>query len=268
MKHYWQLFKANFSISASVMMIYRANFLFYLLFESFFLASYFITMDIGFDMAGGQIKGWTKNQGFLLASATGLSHQLFITFFVHPLFSIPYNIWNGHFDYVLLKPVKVLPAILSTTEISVSNIPNLLINLILTSYFLSQTGEAIGVYQVMAFFIFILVGVAVRVALALLVVAPGFIGEKLTSGEQSYWSLTSIANFPLSAFPGKVEFILTYVIPIASIAYLPAQLFFQEKDLFYSSIALVCSLVFCFLCWKVFLRCMKEYKSTNAGLGL
>jgi ABC-2 type transport system permease protein len=267
LKHLWQLFKVNFGISASVMFIYRLNLLFFLLFESLFLASYFITIDIGFDYAGGSIAGWTKTQGFLLASATGLSHQIFITFFVNPIFVLPRNIWNGQFDYVLLKPLKVLPALLSTSEMSVSNIPNLVINLGITIYFLSIQTSVFSFVNGFLFFVFLFAGVVVRVFLALAFIAPAFFAERLNGGEQSYWSLSSLANYPLSAFPRQLEWFFTLIIPIGMISFLPSQIFFNREYFPWAFLALCASLIFCILSWKFFWWSLKHYKSTNAAIG-
>ena len=107
MKRYLKLFGRTFGLSASTMLIYRANIVFFLIFETFFLAAQFLTVKVGFDLAGAEIAGWTRREAYLLTAVNGLTHQFFICFFINPIFGLGLQVWNGQYDYVLLKPLKI-----------------------------------------------------------------------------------------------------------------------------------------------------------------
>jgi hypothetical protein len=117
-----------------------------------------------------------------MASATS-----FHLFFISPIFNMPDYIWNGRMDYVLQKPLHPLVALMATSEVVISNLPNLVINLILAAWFL---GRASPVAMPGVWFLFgalILVGIAVRYALALFCMAPAFYAG--TPGRRRRWVL-------------------------------------------------------------------------------
>ena len=74
MKRYLKLFARTFDISVGVMLMYRANLVFFLIFETLFISAQFLTVKVGFALAGGDIAGWTKEQAYLLTAVSGLSH--------------------------------------------------------------------------------------------------------------------------------------------------------------------------------------------------
>ena len=130
MKRYLRMFARVFDVSTSVMLAYRSNVVFFLVFETIFLISQFLTVSVGYSLAGGDIAGWTREQAYLLTAVNGLSHQFFICFFINSIFGLGMHVWSGQYDYVLLKPMHPLVSTFFTSgQFVVSNIPNLLINL-------------------------------------------------------------------------------------------------------------------------------------------
>jgi ABC-2 type transport system permease protein len=266
MKRWWTLFKRAFGVSASVMLVYRANIVFFLIFETLFLLSQFLMIDIGFDLAGSEVRGWTKEQAFLLTAVNAVSHQLFICFFINPIFSLGMNIWNGQFDYVLLKPLNPLVTMLATSQMVVSNFPNLFINIGLVVYFLIGQTEHLTVGGALAFLLFVPTGLAVRVALSLLCMAPGFLSERLIEGEEGYWALGGLGRFPMAIFPCGFELALTFVLPVAMFSNLPVGALYGKFAATYMLFAFLASAFFVVWTLWVFSRCMRRYQSVNSGV--
>jgi ABC-type uncharacterized transport system permease subunit len=184
---FWRRFRAAFVVSTSTMLVYRANVFFFLGFEVLFLGAQFLSVKVGFDLAGGEIAGWTRQEVFFLTAVNGLSHQLFICFFINPVFNLQTQVWNGQFDYLLLKPLPPLFSMFFHGQFAVSNLPTAVLNLIAVVGLLLSGDRAVTPGLIAAFFVFFLVGVAVRIALGILCMAPVFLSERVNDVVEGFW---------------------------------------------------------------------------------
>lgn len=266
MKTYLRLFARTFGVSASVMLIYRANIVFFLIFETMFMAAQFLTVSVGFDLAGGEIAGWTRNQVYLLTAVNGLTHQFFLCFFIGPIFNLGMQVWNGQYDYILLKPLHPFLSMIANGQFIISNLPNMLINFGMVAYFLLRGGEPVQWQLLPVFAVFIMLGVGVRVAVALLCVAPVFFSERLTDIEDSFWSVISLGRYPLSVYPRGLELFLTFVVPVGMVASLPASVLFRPEGLWGLLGAFVASSLFVVATGALFMKCLGRYQSVNSGV--
>ena len=268
MKYYWRLFKRVVSNSTSSMLAYRSNVVFFFLFESFFLAANMGGILLGVNFAGGNLAGWSLNEVMFVASLFGVGHQLFMMFCMGGLFSTGWFVWTGRMDYVLLKPLHPLIGMHATNEFVISNTPNLLINIALFVTFcfrLAADGVSFTWLNSLGLLVFFLAGLAVRYGIALLVVAPAFFAEKLAEGEDGYWSLQSLAKYPTGVFPRTMQWIFTFILPVASIAAIPAEVFFGKESIQEACLHLVVAVVFSWCTIKFYALGARRYQSVNTG---
>lgn len=266
MKRFWTLFKHTFVISSNVMLVYRSNIVFFLIFETLFLAAQFMIVSIGFDLAGSSVAGWTKEQAFLLTAVNGLSHQFFICFFINPIFGLSTWVWNGQYDYILLKPIHPLAGMFFFGQFVISNVPNLFVNLGLVIYFMLENSSGITAGVATLFGVLVILGVFMRLALGLICIAPVFLSERMADVEDSFWSFASLARYPLSVYPKSMVRILTFVVPIGMLASLPSSFFFGLESTATIAGAAVATVGFCAFAVGVFMLCLRRYQSVNSGL--
>lgn len=266
MKYFLSIAKQTISNSIATMLIYRANLIFFFLFESMFLAGHFITTALGFRYAGGSIAGWSAQEAFLLTGIASLTHQIFVCFFINPLFMLPQHVWSGQFDYILTKPLHPLFSAAASSEVAISNIPNLIINFCVVVYLLFFNKIEFNQINIVFFIAAIAFSIAVRVAFALLCVAPVFFSERLAGVEDSYWSVSSLGRYPLSVYPKWISKFLTFILPMGAIAYVPAGILYQKLTINDFLVSVIASTVFCFICYKFFMLSMRNYQSVNSGV--
>lgn len=267
-KYYWNLFKRVAVISTSSMLMYRSNMVFFLLFESFFLVANLGGLILGVNLAGGHLGGWSLNEVLFVASIYGVSHQFFTTFFMGGLFSVGWFVWSGRMDYVLLKPLHPLISQHAASEFIISNTPNLLINFGVFGVFcfrVTNDGVTFTFLNLLILAAFTLAGLAVRYGIALVVVAPAFLAEKLAGGEDAYWSLTSLAKYPTGVFPRVMQWIFTFLLPIASVAAIPAEVFFGKQSRTSAALHLGSALLFSWVAVKFYEFAASRYQSVNSG---
>ena len=267
-RYYFNIAKQIAAISVSSMLVYRTNLVFFFLFESLFLVANMGGIALGVNLAGGSLSGWSFNQVMFVASIFGVGHQIFTALCISGLFHTGYFVWSGRMDYVLLKPLHPLLAMHAANEFIISNIPNLIINVIIFFFFSMQVaseGVVFGLTNCIGLLVFFAAGLAVRYGLALLVVAPAFFAEKLSEGEDAYWSLQSLAKYPTGVFPRAMQWLFTFVLPLASVAAIPAEVFFGKQSLFEALRHLIVAIVFAWVAVKFYELGARRYQSVNTG---
>lgn len=268
MKYYFTLFKRIASISTSSMLIYRANVLFFFVFESLFLVANLAGLSMGVTFAGGTLGGWTLDEVIFVAMLFQVGHQLFTTFFLSGIFHVGFYTWSGRMDYVLLKPLHPLIGMHAATEFIISNTPNVILNVglfIWSTVHLMTKGYEFTAAGTCGLIVFFGVGMMVRYGVALLVVSPAFYAEKLAEGEDAYWSLQSLAKYPTGVFPRVMQAVFNFILPLATMAAIPASLFFGKTNLHESGGYLAAGLIFSFLCLQFFNLAVSRYQSVNTG---
>ncbi len=268
MRRFFRMFAATFAVSTSTMLIYRANVFFFVCFEIFFLAAQFLSVKLGFDLAGGNVAGWTREQAYVLTAVNGLSHQLFICFFINPIFNLAGQVWNGQFDYLLMKPLPPLLAMFFHGQYAISNLPTLIVNAVAVVLLLvaGTGGGPLTAEKMLVFSVFFLVGVMVRVSLAVLCMAPVFFSERLADVEEGFWSLASLGKYPLATYPRGLALFLTFVLPIGMLGAFPAETLFHETAPLRLLLALGASLLFCVVAVLGFKVALTRYQSVNSGV--
>lgn len=258
-------YRRTFSNAASLMLAYRSNLLFFFVFETLFLLSSFLSVSVGFDFAGGSIAGWTRDEAYLLAAISGMSHQLFICFMINPLFLASSEVWTGKYDYVLLKPLGLFRAMILTADVAVSNIPNALINAVLLVVFMARADILTFSHGLLMIF-FVIASLLTRCALALLLVAPTFFAERMSEGESAFWSIQGIGRYPTSIFPRVLEMIFTFVLPLGMLASIPASALYGKESPTYYLYAILAAGIFLFIAVQFYRFAAKQYKSVNSGI--
>lgn len=265
---YWLLLKRVASISFASMLVYRSNVIFFFIFESFFLVGTLTGLFMGLNFAGGTLAGWSLDQVMFVAMLHQVGHQLFTTFCISGLFHIGFFVWSGRMDYVLLKPLHPLIGMHAANEFIISNVPNLVVNTALFVYYANKlyvSGTSFALDHLLWLFIFFCAGMAVRYGLALLVTSPAFLAEKLSEGEDAYWGIQSLAKYPSGVFPKFLQNIFTFVLPVATIAAIPADVFFGKVPISQALIYLSIALGFSYLCVRFFEWSSRRYQSVNTG---
>jgi len=266
-RHFFRMYRRVFANSTSTMLAYRSNLVFFFIFETMFLAGNFTSIAVGFHFAGGDIAGWTREQAFLMAAINSIGHQVFICFFIGPLFGAPYKIWDGTMDYVFLKPMpRFLSIMLNAGEITVSNLPNLAITTALSVWLFVRSWADFSAGALVACLVFLVVGIMVRVALAIFCLAPGFLAERLVGGEDVFWSLSSAGRYPASVYGVWLERFFTFGLPLAMLGSVQASVLFGKKAPLTHGLALMSSLLFVGLAAWFFHFAASRYKSVNSGV--
>ena len=165
--------------------------------------------------------GWTSPQVLLIASMRMISHALFILLFGRVL-AVTGLVQLGSIEAFLLRPLPVYRQV-QLSMFSVNAIGDLLVAATLMTMAVTRFDLAWTPARVALLLAGLLGGLLVEAAVHTAISAFG-----LHLGGTVYWSnwteelMATFGNYPLNILPKVAQVALTYLLPIAFLAYLPA----------------------------------------------
>ena len=209
--------------SAQNELAYRANF-WLSLFHSLLNL---VTGVLGVLVIFGQIetiRGWDLPSTLaLLGVYLTLSalRGLFIGPSLEALAGMDGEIWNGQFDFTLLRPVNA-QFLASVRHWRPFALVDLALGLGVLAVAVAQLGQSLTPLRLATFLLTLLIGVAILYAILLAFSAltlwnPGFLFTWVFDG------LFSMARYPVGLYPGWLRLVLTWIVPVGLMTTVPAQ---------------------------------------------
>jgi len=209
--------------SAQNELAYRANF-WLSLFHSLLNL---VTGVLGVLVIFGQIetiRGWDLPSTLaLLGVYLTLSalRGLFIGPSLEALAGIDGEIWNGQFDFTLLRPVNA-QFLASVRHWRPFALVDLALGLGVLAVAVAQLGQSLTPLRLATFLLTLLIGVAILYAILLAFSAltlwnPGFLFTWVFDG------LFNMARYPVGLYPGWLRLVLTWIVPVGLMTTVPAQ---------------------------------------------
>lgn len=142
------------------------------------------------------------------------------------------NIWlvawrivvNGEFDRYLLRPMNVFFQVISE-KLQPDAIGELLVGTILTVYSISKGVILVDGMRILMFFISVLAGAVIYTSVKLFFASIAFWVKVSGPFLQIAYEMADFAKYPTEIYAKGIRFIITWVIPFAFVAYLPARYF-------------------------------------------
>lgn len=204
-------------------MEYRGNFFLSLLTSMGMFAGSFFTLTLLFQQ-GSTLGGWTFDQALAVMGTFMFLNGISLSLFAPNLNRIVEHIRTGTLDFVLLKPVDT-QFWLSLRYIEIHGFPEMLLGGGVVVYVYLTIRPSIPA-ALAGFFLFL--------AALILLYSIWFVLASLSIWFVKIYNVTAVLNtlleagrFPVQAYPLFWKFIFTFVVPIAFITTLPAQMWVQ-----------------------------------------
>lgn len=206
--------------SLSVGLEYRANFVVNLL-ESLLRAfGAILGLSILFGDGVG-VGGWTRPEATVLVGIFTLVSGIMGAVIYPNLRRIAEAVRTGSMDFTLLKPVDA-QFLVSTREFDVFRVPDILIGLVLAIWAGTQL-PGVTVANVLTGAALLIGSMAIVYALCFMLATLAFWFVRVENTLELFWGLYSAGQFPITAFPGWVRWLFTFVVPIAFVTTVPAE---------------------------------------------
>jgi ABC-2 type transport system permease protein len=173
-------------------------------------------------------------------------------------------IHQGEFDAYLTKPMHPLFQVIARKSDIMATFGHGGLGVILFIYAYHQMGLPFNVPNILVLCCVILSGILIQGALLLIPAALTFWTGK--SGEIQnlmFYQMRSFIAYPISIYPKIIQYLLTYVIPLAFVNFYPAQYFFKtgsSQTIYWIPIIAVGLFSAAVLLWS---RGVLRYKSTG-----
>lgn len=262
-KRYWRLYKVFIKQFFSFLMQSKADF-------------YIGLMGFFFTQAAGIAFLYLVFQQIPSLGEWTLSELIFIYGFAQIPRGIDHlftdNIWlvawrlivNGTFDRYMLRPMNLFFQVICE-KLQPDALGELLVGTILIIISLKKGIVRVDIPHIIFFVVSILAGAVIYTAIKLLFASLAFWMK--ISGPVLYtaYQLADFAKYPSEIYTKAVQFIITWLIPFAFVAYLPASYFLKDNVSPWNTIGTECILavVFFGIAYFVFYKGTHAYESAG-----
>ncbi len=205
------------------------------------------------------IAGWREGELYLILGFMCASEGL-TSIFVDGIWHLPALVFRGEFDVMLARPISPLYQILSY-EIGLQGIGVLIMGI-----FNIGMGLVLLVWvsplSLFLCIIFTLTGTAIRLSYNLIGACSVFWSNgEPTNATFLIYSVGEYAKYPVTIYPGWMQFILLFLIPAGFVGFVPVLILRGEHIFLYTLIVLAATGLYFLLAKTIFYRGISKYES-------
>ena len=181
------------------------------------------------------------------------------------------NIWlvawrmvvNGDFDRYMLRPMNVFFQIICE-KLQPDAIGELLIGTILIIMSLSKGIVIVDGVHIVMFIVSVIAGAVIYTSIKLLFASLSFWIKRSGPFLQVAYEMADFAKYPVEIYSKPIQFILTFVIPFAFVAYFPASYFLIQKSAL-TTVGIECliAVILSILAYSIFKIGISKYESAG-----
>lgn len=264
-KRYLRLYKALISQFFKVVMQSKVDFLMGLFGFFFTQISGILFLYLVFEQIP-DLQGWSLEQLIFIYGFAQIPRG------IDHLFTD--NIWlvawrlviNGDFDRYMLRPMNVFFQVIAE-KLQPDALGELLVGTILVVYSAVKGVVVLDAVHIALFVVSVLAGALIYTSIKLLFASLAFWIKRSGPFLQLAYEMAEFAKYPTEIYAKALRFVITWVIPFAFVAYLPAGYFLGAgMGNHMGVIAIECAIaaVFWFIAYAVFQRGIRIYESAGS----
>lgn len=208
------------------------------------------------------LQGWTLDQLIFIYGFAqiprGIDHL-----FTDNIWLVAYRlVINGDFDRYMLRPMNIFFQVIAE-KLQPDALGELLIGTILVVRSLTKGIVIVDGLHVALFFVSIFAGALIYTSIKLFFASLAFWLKVSGPFLQIAYDMANFAKYPTEIYSKGVRFLITWVIPFAFVAYLPAS-FFMKADTS-AGVVIECGIAFVFwwIAYALFHRGTQVYESAG-----
>lgn len=167
--------------------------------------------------------GWTFHESLVVIGMVYVAYGYIDTVVLPNAQELSEHIRKGTMDFILAKPVNSQFHAMFR-RMRLDRVSTLVAGLALLGYALAQLGASPGIGQI-ALLVFAFAGVLLMLHSAMtLLASTAFWAVRSDSITEIVYALMELARYPSAAFPDPLRAVVTFVIPIAFVSTVPAEI--------------------------------------------
>lgn len=222
MKRYFNTLRIFWSASISAEMEYRMNFVMAALSSLMTLAGTVLMLFL-FYRTGYEMGGWHWRDALAVVGIFTFLEGMQATFMAPNRTRVTEHVREGTLDFVLLKPIDS-QFWLSVRTVSLWGVPNILMGLAILGYALITRETLPTVGGLLLGTLALVLGVLMLYSLGYLLSTISIWYIKLYNITMAMQALVETGRYPITAYPAAYQAFFTFVLPVAFMTTVPAQL--------------------------------------------
>ncbi len=241
MQRYWRIYRTFFVSSFARELEFRANFIAKVGQNIIWLGFFILILLVVYGKTDS-VAGWSRGDAFVLAATCFFMNAVFQALFMS-LIEIPDQVRKGTLDFVLTKPIDTQFWV-STRKFNFDQIGTIFAGIVMIVYGSVSAHIHASLVQWIAYAVLVVASTTIFYAFNLMLMTTGIwlvrVDNLWVLGE----TVMQVARYPLDIYSTSLRAILTFVVPLAFLATIPARQLKDHLDLPMLVLGLVWSLVF------------------------
>ena len=262
MGRYWRTLRRFWGTAVAVQLEYQANVLIELLAVAMSLSGslFLLSLFYGPDRTLG---GWSWAQALMVQGAYTVFDGMATTWLRPNLGAIVTHVREGTLDFVLLKPIDS-QFWLSLRTLSPAGLPEIGLGLGLLAWGSHQAGVVLTLPSFFTVLVMLLAGGLILYSLWFLIAATSIWFVKTWNATEVLRALLASGRYPLSAYPPTLRLLFTFVLPVAFLTTVPAQVLLGEAAVPMLLAGLALAVVFFAIARAFWLFALRFYTSASS----
>lgn len=260
-KRYMRLYRVMIAQFFKTVLQSRVDFLLGLFGFFFTQLSGIVFLYLVFDQIPS-LQGWTLDQLIFIYGFAqiprGIDHLL-----TDNLWLVAWRlVINGDFDRYMLRPMNVFFQVIAE-KLQPDALGELLVGTILVIRSIMKGVVVMDAAHIVLFFVSVAAGALIYTSIKLFFASLAFWIKRSGPFLQLAYELANFAKYPTGIYNAAIRFVITWVIPFAFVAYLPASFFLGVGHMAVIGIECAIALMFWCIAYAVFRKGLQIYESAG-----
>lgn len=260
---YISIYKAFLKQYLKTLMEYKADFLIGMMSFLLVQSSNIIFMSLIFARIP-DLNGWTYYEVLFIYGFSQLPRGLDHLFTDNLWLVSNSYVRTGEFDKYLLRPINPLFHIISE-RFQPDAFGEIVVGVVITTFAYINLGLHFTMIQWLLFIVAVMTGTVIYTTIKLLGASLALWTKRSRHFLSIIYSLADFASYPLSIFSTIIKVVLTFIIPFAFVAFIPASVLLGRAEFDHAILigAAVAAILWCIAYYGVWKRGLKSYESVG-----
>lgn len=261
MRRYWKIYKTFFVTSFARELEFRANF-FAKILQNMVWMSFFVLILLVVYRNTNSVAGWGRGQSFILAATIFLMTSFGTAFFMS-IMEIPQHVRQGTLDFIVTKPIDTQFWI-SSRKFNFDKAGTMFAGIVMLIIGVIQSNLAPSLVDWAAYVVLIGASLAIYYSVSLILMTTGIWLVRVDNLWVLTETLTDISRFPIDIYGPSIRQVLTFVVPMAFIATIPATQLVQGASGSMVALGLLWAAIFLTLSRLFWRFALRHYTSASS----
>lgn len=210
-----------------------------------------------------QVAGWSFGEALLVTGWFTVLNGVLEGAINPSLTAVVEHIRKGTLDFVLLKPADA-QFLVSTARFQPWRMTNVVTGVVIFFVAFARIGHGPSLGGLLTALLLLVASVSILYSLWILTVSAAFYVVKVDNLTYLFTSLFDAARWPRSVFPGVLQIVFTFVLPLALMTTFPAEAMLDRLKAHQVLIPLGGALVFTAIARLVWIQSIRRYTSASS----